>query len=120
MKDKEQRLAVITGADGGMGTEITKAVARAGYRVIMACYNPEKRKAVCKQLVEETGNREIEVRAIDLASLASVAAFADRLLSEEGALSLLMNNAGTLETGYHRTEDNLERTVASTTWVLIC
>ena len=112
MKGKEQRLAVITGADGGMGTEITKAVARAGYRVIMACYNPEKGKAVCKQLVEETGNREIEVRAIDLASLASVAAFADRLLSEEGALSLLMNNAGTLETGYHRTEDNLERTVS--------
>ena len=36
----KKKLAVITGADGGMGTEITRAVARAGYRVVMACYNP--------------------------------------------------------------------------------
>lgn len=35
----EKKLAVITGADGGMGTEITRAVASAGYRVIMACCN---------------------------------------------------------------------------------
>lgn len=38
----ERKLAVITGADGGMGTEITRAVALAGYRVIMACCNREK------------------------------------------------------------------------------
>lgn len=38
----ERKLAVITGADGGMGTEITRAVALAGYRVVMACCNLEK------------------------------------------------------------------------------
>ena len=36
------KLAIITGADGGMGTEITRAVAKAGYKIIMACYRPEK------------------------------------------------------------------------------
>lgn len=41
----ERKLAVITGADGGMGTEITRAVALAGYRVIMACCNKEKAEA---------------------------------------------------------------------------
>lgn len=41
----ERKLAVITGADGGMGTEITRAVALAGYRVIMACCNREKAEA---------------------------------------------------------------------------
>lgn len=42
----EVKWAIITGADGGMGTEITRAVATAGYHVIMACYNPQKRKRV--------------------------------------------------------------------------
>ena len=108
----EKKLAVITGADGGMGTEITRAVARAGYRVIMACYDPAKAEAKRRMLAENTGNTDIEVRGIDLASLASVAAFADRLLQEGTPLALLMNNAGTMETGRHITEDGLERTVS--------
>ena len=108
----EKKLAVITGADGGMGTEITRAVARAGYRVIMACYNSAKAEAKRRMLAENTGNTDIEVRGIDLASLASVAAFADRLLQEGTPLALLMNNAGTMETGRHITEDGLERTVS--------
>lgn len=108
----EKKLAVITGADGGMGTEITRAVARAGYRVIMACYDPEKAEVKRRMLAEETRNADLEVRAINLASLASVAAFADRLLQEGEPLALLMNNAGTMETGRHITEDGLERTVS--------
>lgn len=108
----EKKLAVITGADGGMGTEITRAVARVGYRVIMACYDPEKAEVKRRMLAEETGNADLEVRAINLASLASVAAFADRLLQEGEPLALLMNNAGTMETGRHITEDGLERTVS--------
>lgn len=108
----EKKLAVITGADGGMGTEITRAVARAGYRVIMACYDPEKAEAKRRMLAKETGNTDLEVRVINLASLASVAAFADRLLQEGEPLALLMNNAGTMETGRHITEDGLERTVS--------
>lgn len=108
----EKKLAVITGADGGMGTEITRAVAQAGYRVVMACYNPEKAEAKRNMLVGETGNTDIEVRGIDLASLASVAAFAERLLQEREPLALLMNNAGTMETGLHITGDGLERTVS--------
>ena len=108
----EKKLAVITGADGGMGTEITRAVARAGYRVIMACYDSAKAEAKRRMLAEDTGNTDIEVRGIDLASLASVAAFADRLLQEGTPLALLMNNAGTMETGRHITEDGLERTVS--------
>ena len=38
----EMKWAIITGADGGMGTEITRAVAKAGYRIIMACYHPKQ------------------------------------------------------------------------------
>ena len=108
----ERKLAVITGADGGMGTEITRAVALAGYRVIMACCNREKAEAKREWLVKETGNPEVEVMYIDLASLASVADFAERLCARGERLALLMNNAGTMETGRRLTEDGLERTVS--------
>ena len=60
------KLAVITGADGGMGTEITRAVAEAGYRVVMACYHPEKGRGVCEALKGATGNNQLEVEPLDL------------------------------------------------------
>ena len=86
------KLAVITGADGGMGTEITRAAAKAGYRIVMACYRPEKAEKVKDMLVRDTGNPHIEVLGVDLSSLASVAAFAEILLKRGDAVGLLMNN----------------------------
>ena len=80
------KLAVITGADGGMGTEITRAAAKAGYRIVMACYRPEKAEKVKDMLVRDTGNPHIEVLGVDLSSLASVAAFAEILLKRGDAV----------------------------------
>ena len=108
----EQKLAIITGADGGMGTEITRAVALAGYRVVMACLDMQRASAKQQMLVRETGNPSIEVEKIDLASLASVADFANRMLQRGERIGLLMNNAGTMETARKVTEDGLERTVS--------
>lgn len=112
MKANAQKLALITGADGGMGTEITRAVALAGYHVVMACYRPEKGELKRKLLVKETGNESLEVMGVDLASMASVAELAEQLLQRGKPLDLLMNNAGTMETGLHRTNDGFERTVS--------
>lgn len=112
MENDKLKLAVITGADGGMGTEITCAVAQAGYRVIMASCRKQKAEAVRRTLMHGHPDLPIEVRKLDLASLASTAAFADTLLAEGRPIALLMNNAGTMETGLHITEDGLERTVS--------
>ncbi|EJX06506.1 short-chain dehydrogenase/reductase SDR [gut metagenome] len=108
----ENKWAIITGADGGMGTEITRAVAKAGYRVIMACYQPKKAELIRRCLMEDTGNQNLEVEPIDLSSMRSVVDFANRVLERRISVSLLMNNAGTMETGYHVTEDGFERTVS--------
>lgn len=95
-----------------MGSEITRALALAGYRVVMACHDLE-RAARKQQLIRtETGNPDIEVRPIDLASLASVRDFARQVLAEGQPIARLMNNAGTMETARHTTEDGLERTVS--------
>ena len=108
--ENEKKLAVITGADGGMGTEITRAVAMAGYRVIMASCRPRKAEEVRRMLLQEQNDLQLEIRELDLASLASVSAFAERLLSEDVPVSLLMNDAGTMETGRRITEDVLRKT----------
>lgn len=107
-----KKLAIVTGANTGMGLEEARALAEAGYHVIMACYTPKLAIPVCLQLREETGNPDIEVIHIDLANLASVRAFADEVKSRFTHLDRLMNNAGTIETGFHITVDGLERTVS--------
>ena len=90
----EKGLAIITGADGGMGQVITAALAKEGYPVIMACLDPEKAASLCNRIQQETGNTQIEVRRIDLASLSSVNNFTGQLLKEGRPVSRLMNNAG--------------------------
>ena len=106
------KLAIITGADGGMGTEITRAVALAGYKVIMACLDKDKAEQKRQLLMHETGSSSLEVLSLDLSSLKSVSDFARRILERGEFVTLLMNNAGTMETGRHMTEDGLERTVS--------
>ena len=106
------KIAIITGADGGMGFEETRAVAQAGYHTIMACYSPKLAEPKCRQLIEETGTRHIEVIGLDLASLQSVSHFAGQIRDRFAEVHLLMNNAGTMETGRHITVDGLERTAS--------
>lgn len=115
----KNKIAIITGADGGMGYEEAKEVALAGYHVIMACYSPKLAAPRREQLLRETGLPEesVEILGIDLANLSTVRAFAETIkarLEANPALSLqlLMNNAGTMETGRHYTVDGLERTVS--------
>ena len=106
------KTAIITGADGGMGYEETKAVAQQGYHTIMACYCPSKAEPRRQQLIQETGNQDIEIIGVDLANLQTVKGFADEVKRRFNHIDLLMNNAGTMETGRHYTVDGLERTVS--------
>ena len=108
----KQKLAVITGADGGMGMEITCAVATAGYKVIMACRDPEIAEEKRQLIMRETRNIALEIVPVNLASLSSTASFANELLQRGEVITLLMNNAGTMETRRCITEDGLERTVS--------
>ena len=105
------KLAIITGAATGMGYEEAKAVAGKGFHTIMACHHPETAEEKRQEIVKATGNEHVEVVGIDLADLSSVRRFADEIKARFQHLDLLMNNAGTLETGLHITQDNMERTV---------
>lgn len=108
----EKGLAIVTGADGGMGQVITTALAKEGFSLIMACLDPEKASPICKRIREESGNNRIEIRALNLASLASVYAFTEQVVKEGRSVCRLVNNAGILSTGTRQTEDGLETLVS--------
>ena len=112
----EKGIAVVTGADGGMGSEITRAIAKAGFPVIMASYNRQNAEEVCRKIKQETGNQNIEIRDLNLTSFRSINAFAEQLLKEGRPIALLMNNAGILTTKIRKTEDDIE-TIVSVNYV---
>lgn len=107
-----KKVAIVTGANGGMGYEEAKEALLQGYHTVMACYCPSRSEARRQQMIEETGCTDVEIMALDLSNLQSVRDFADQIKAKFGHVDVLMNNAGTLETGLHTTVDGLERTVA--------
>lgn len=105
-----KKVAIITGADGGMGQVHTQTVALAGYHVIMACHHADKAQHVCDRIRKETDG-DIEVIQLDLASFSSIYAFAKEIKTRFNHLDLLLNNAGTLLHHAGTTADGIERTV---------
>jgi NAD(P)-dependent dehydrogenase (short-subunit alcohol dehydrogenase family) len=99
--DQHGRTVVVTGANSGLGAEVTRVLAGAGARVIMACRDPDRARAVAAASVGDT-----EVRRLDLADLASVRAFADGL---DGELDVLINNAGVMAVPKDTTANGFER-----------
>lgn len=89
------RTAVVTGANSGIGLETARVLAREGVVVVMACRSLERGAAAAASLLRESPEARVQVRELDLASLASVEAFARGMEGEEG-VSLLVNNAGVM------------------------
>ncbi|KAF2348969.1 Short-chain dehydrogenase/reductase SDR [Trinorchestia longiramus] len=74
----------------GIGVETALDMVRRGARVIMACRNLDKARKVADEIIKETGNEKVIVKKLDLASLASVRAFANDILRTERALHILI------------------------------
>ena len=106
------RVAIITGAGTGMGFEEAKAVAAKGYYTVMACHHPAEAEEKRQEIIRETGNGNVEIIGIELADLSDVRRFADEIKARFDHVDLLMNNAGTIQTGFHLTPDNIEHTVS--------
>jgi len=89
------RTAVITGT-GGLGFEDALALARAGAHVILAGRSPSKGAAAVERIRASVLDAHVTFEALDLASLASIEAFAERLRHSLHSLDLLINNAGVM------------------------
>jgi NAD(P)-dependent dehydrogenase (short-subunit alcohol dehydrogenase family) len=100
-------VAIVTGANTGIGRETARALAKMGAEVILACRNAEKTQAVLDDIRSESRDAKVEHLELDLASLASVRAAAKRFLDSGRPLHILVNNAG-LAGKRGRTEDGFE------------
>jgi NAD(P)-dependent dehydrogenase (short-subunit alcohol dehydrogenase family) len=90
------RLAVVTGATGGLGYETALALAGAGAEVVLTGRNETKGNAALAAIRARYPRALIAYQHLDLASLASVREFVERLMAEHNALDLLINNAGVM------------------------
>jgi NAD(P)-dependent dehydrogenase (short-subunit alcohol dehydrogenase family) len=90
------RRAVVTGASGGLGFDTAAALVAAGAEVILAARDETKGARALRQLRASQPTAKASLALLDLARLASVKAFADRLLDDGRPLDLLINNAGVM------------------------
>jgi NAD(P)-dependent dehydrogenase (short-subunit alcohol dehydrogenase family) len=109
MPDQTGRIAVVTGANSGIGYETARALAQVGATVIMACRSETRGNAAAQRIQAEGPKGRVELRLLDLADLGSVQSFADEFQESDGRLDLLINNAGVMmPPRRHETADGFE------------
>ncbi|MFD0337170.1 oxidoreductase [Streptomyces sp. NPDC127117] len=101
--DQHGRVAVVTGANSGLGLVTATQLARHRAKVVLAVRDTTAGERARARIRTAVTGADLEVRHLDLASLASVQAFAKELTAEHPAIDLLINNAGVLNLGAART-----------------
>jgi NAD(P)-dependent dehydrogenase (short-subunit alcohol dehydrogenase family) len=101
--DQTGRVAVVTGANTGLGFETAKVLAERGASVVLAVRNVEKGRQAAARM---TG--DVTVQALDLTSLASIRTAAEDLRADHQRIDLLVNNAGVMYTPKQTTQDGFE------------
>ncbi len=101
--DLDGRLALVTGGYSGLGLETTRALVRAGARVVV----PARRPDAAREALSDLGD-SVEVDELDLGDQASVRAFAERFVASDRSLDLLIANAGIMACPETRVGDGWE------------
>jgi NAD(P)-dependent dehydrogenase (short-subunit alcohol dehydrogenase family) len=104
------KVAVITGGNAGIGKEAAVGLASLGARVVITSRNQERGRAARDEIVERSGNADVDVMPLDLASFRSIRSFADDFLAANERLDVLVNNAGLILRRRTETEDGFEAT----------
>lgn len=106
--DLSGKVAVVTGANSGIGFEAALGLAEKNATVVLACRSVTKGEAAAREIVASVPQAKVHFEALDLASLASVHAFAEAFLQAYDRLDILCNNAGVMALPYLTTEDGFE------------
>ncbi|CAN5367757.1 SDR family NAD(P)-dependent oxidoreductase [soil metagenome] len=107
------KIAIVTGANVGLGYQTTLGLVQKKIKVIMACRDIEKGNNAKSDLLKEVPDAQLEIFQIDLSSLKSVKDFAEEFQKNHNSLDLLINNAGVMMPPYHKTEDGFELQMAA-------
>jgi NAD(P)-dependent dehydrogenase (short-subunit alcohol dehydrogenase family) len=106
--DQTGRVAVVTGANGGLGLETARALAGAGADVVMAVRNQEKAAEAVADIRRDVPDASLEVVPLDLSSQDSVRSAAEQILTAHQRIDILVNNAGVMGIPERSTADGFE------------
>ena len=106
--DQHGRVAVVTGANTGIGFVTAKVLAERGASVVLAVRDVDKGKQAAARIAETAPGAQVAVRRLDLTSLDSVRTAADELRAEHPRIDLLINNAGVMYPPKSTTRDGFE------------
>ncbi|MBI4261360.1 MAG: SDR family NAD(P)-dependent oxidoreductase [Actinobacteria bacterium] len=106
--DQHGHVAVVTGANSGLGLATARELARRGAHVIMASRNRDRSEEARRSIEEDAPGADLELRDLDLASLDSVRSFATAVVAEHPRIDLLINNAGVMGIPERATVDGFE------------
>jgi NAD(P)-dependent dehydrogenase (short-subunit alcohol dehydrogenase family) len=105
---QDGRIAVITGANTGLGFETAQVLAGRGATVVLAVRDVEKGKAAAARIADAVPGASVTVQPLDLTSLESVRTAAAELRAAHPRIDLLVNNAGVMYTPKRTTRDGFE------------
>jgi len=110
-RDMQGRVALVTGANSGIGKVTARSLASRGAEVWMLCRSPERGQAARDELADETGSQALHLAVVDLSDLEDIRRFVEGF--ERDRVDVLVHNAGVLPAERTITADGLEQTVAT-------
>jgi NAD(P)-dependent dehydrogenase (short-subunit alcohol dehydrogenase family) len=105
-------VAVVTGANRGIGRAIAEGMARADFRTVLVCRRQEDGERAMEEIASRTGNHSLEVMTADFSSLAQVRRLGDEINARFPAIHVLVNNAAVARKRREESADGIELTLA--------
>ncbi len=108
ISSQKGKIAIVTGANTGLGFETALALAQKHAHVVMACRNLKKAQIAKEKILVKFPTASLDILQLDLDSLKSVREFASGFTIKYSRLDLLINNAGLMIPPFMQTEDGFE------------
>ncbi|MEF2245729.1 SDR family oxidoreductase [Paenibacillus sp. IITD108] len=106
------KICLVTGASTGIGKETALGLAKSGAYVVIGARSRERGEAAQKDIIQRSGNRNVELILADLTTSDGIRSLANQFLSRHDKLHVLINNAGGVFKDYQKNNDGMELTFA--------
>ncbi len=106
--DLSGKIAVVTGANGGLGIPTCRELAGKGAKVVMACRDVGRGEQAKEKVLQVHPNGKLDVLPLDLADISSIRRFAAQVQQDYHTVDILINNAGIIGMPLRRTKDGFE------------
>jgi len=109
----EDKVCIITGANSGIGKIIAIEIAKKGYHTVMICRNKERGDAARKEVINLSGNLNVELMLADLSLQSEITKLSNEIKKKFPRIDILINNAATIVKDYTETCEGVETTFAT-------